>query len=147
MDTGSHSRGDTRPRFARNFLTLRTEGAGNAGRSMRPQPRVQQKSTRVSHHGHTGSPGIPRAMVLTVSFVLSPVIGLSCHRRLRFVSANLTPASRRQDHTTSPSARCSVRQRCPASTAFRPAALTIACRPSSGTEHASYNPKLRFGQA
>jgi hypothetical protein len=25
-------------------------------------------------------------MVLTVSFVLSPVIGLSCHRRLRFVS-------------------------------------------------------------
>jgi hypothetical protein len=34
-----------------------------------------------SHHGHAGSPGIPRAMVLTVSFVLSPVIGLVCHRR------------------------------------------------------------------
>jgi hypothetical protein len=30
-----------------------------------------------------GSPGIPRAMVLTVSFVLSSVTGLSCHRRLR----------------------------------------------------------------
>ena len=29
-----------------------------------------------SHHGHTGTPGIPHAMVLTVSFVLSPVIGL-----------------------------------------------------------------------
>ena len=29
------------------------------------------------------SPGIPRAMVLTVSFVLSPVIGLVCHRRPR----------------------------------------------------------------
>src|SRR3977135_991975 len=44
-------------------------------------------------------------MVLTVSFVLSPVIGLSCHRhRRKMVSANLTPASRRQDHTTSPSA-------------------------------------------
>jgi hypothetical protein len=42
-------------------------------------------------------------MVLTVSFVISPVIGLGCHRR--FASAqNLTPASRRQDHTTSPSA-------------------------------------------
>ena len=27
-----------------------------------------------------GSPGIPRAMVLTVSFVISPVIGLFCHR-------------------------------------------------------------------
>jgi hypothetical protein len=37
-------------------------------------------NTRVSHHGHAGSPGIPRAMVLTVSFGLSPVIGLCCHR-------------------------------------------------------------------
>jgi hypothetical protein len=27
------------------------------------------------------TPGIPRAMVLTVSFVLFPVIGLGCHRR------------------------------------------------------------------
>src|SRR5438270_13888267 len=30
-----------------------------------------------------GSPGIPRAMVLTVSFVLFPVTGLVCHRRQR----------------------------------------------------------------
>jgi hypothetical protein len=51
------------------------------------------------------SPGIPHAMVLTVSFVLSPVIGLYCHRRVsRSLPASLTPASRRQDHTTSPSA-------------------------------------------
>jgi hypothetical protein len=50
-------------------------------------------------------------MVLTVSFVISPVIGLVCHRR--FASAqNLTPASRRQNHTTSPSAFSTVRQRC-----------------------------------
>ena len=35
-----------------------------------------------SHHGHTGKSGIPRAMVLTAYFVLSPVTGLSCHRRL-----------------------------------------------------------------
>ena len=55
------------------------------------------------------TPGIPRAMVLTVSFVLSPVIGLCCHRRLAGCPQDLTPASRRQDHTTSPSAltRCS----------------------------------------
>jgi hypothetical protein len=40
----------------------------------------------------------------TVSFVLSPVTGLSCHRRQRDAKhlANLTPASGRQDHTTSP---------------------------------------------
>jgi hypothetical protein len=57
---------------------------GMPGRSTRPQPRMRkQKSTRVSHHGHTGSPGIPRTMVLTVSFALSSVTGLSCHRRPR----------------------------------------------------------------
>jgi hypothetical protein len=44
-------------------------------------------------------------MVLTVSFVLSPVIGLFCHRRLQdHHPASLISASRYQDHTTSPSA-------------------------------------------
>ena len=48
-------------------------------------------------------------MVITVSFVLSPAIGLFCHRpRSRCVSivTRLTSASRGQDHTTSPSAPC-----------------------------------------
>jgi hypothetical protein len=41
----------------------------------------------------------------TAYAVLSLAIGLSCHHRLRKLpSANLTPASRRQDHTSSPSA-------------------------------------------
>jgi len=57
------------------------------------------ESTRVSHHRCTGTPGIPCAMVLTVSFVLSPVIGLSCHRHRRDCFPPTTPASRRQDHT------------------------------------------------
>ena len=58
-------------------------------------------------------PAFPHAMVLTAYFVLSPVIGLfvtvvsgtGLSARLgRLASATLTPASRRQDHTTSPSA-------------------------------------------
>jgi hypothetical protein len=80
---------------------------------MRPQPRMQNKIERTSIVTTVTpvSPGIPRAMVLTVSFVLSPVTGLSCHRRLRKrTSANLTPASGRQDHTTSPSACDITRQ-------------------------------------
>ena len=36
-----------------------------------------------SYHGRAGRPAFPHAMVLTVSFVLSPVIGLFCHRRRR----------------------------------------------------------------
>jgi hypothetical protein len=43
-------------------------------------------------------------MVLTVSFVLSPVIGLFVTVILRVFSQDLMPASRHQDHTTSPSA-------------------------------------------
>jgi hypothetical protein len=44
-------------------------------------------------------------------YVISPAIGLSCHRRWqKMTSTNLTPASRRQDHTTSPSARPRPRQ-------------------------------------
>jgi hypothetical protein len=45
--------------------------------------RAKVESTQASHHGHAGSPGIPRAMVLTVSFALSPVTGLCCHRHQR----------------------------------------------------------------
>jgi len=33
------------------------------------------KSTQVSHHGHTGTPGIPRGDGFTVSFVVSPETG------------------------------------------------------------------------
>src|SRR4051812_41134324 len=79
--------------------------------------------------GKPDEPGIPARDGLTVSFVISPVIGLVCHRR--FVSAqSLTPASRRQDHTTSPSAFSTVRQRCLiASIASRPASVTIASAP------------------
>src|SRR3954452_20052649 len=46
----------------------------------------------------------PRPITALLNTVAASVIGLVCHRRLRFVSADLTPASRRQDHTTSPSA-------------------------------------------
>ena len=37
-----------------------------------------------SHRNH---PAFPHAMVLTASFVLSPVIGLFCHRRLQHVDS------------------------------------------------------------
>src|SRR6266404_605495 len=72
-------------------------------------------------------------MVLTGSFALSLVTGLVCHHRKRKISsANLTPASGRQDHTTSPSALVRLVQR-----AIRvhriplPTSVTIASRPSS----------------
>ena len=47
---------------------------------------------------------------------------------------NLTPASRRQDHTTSPSALTPFVIGASASTASHPAAVTIATRPSKGRD-------------
>src|SRR5882724_651050 len=92
--------------------------------------------------------GIPRAVVLTTYTALSPVTGLSCHRRPRKLpSANLTPASGRQDHTTSPSASSALRLCAPsASTASRPAFVTIASRPSVGRDGARHTPDLHFGK-
>ena len=89
-DTASHSRRVFCARFAWKRPALPKKGAGNAGRPMRPQPGGQKKTATpaVVTTVTPEIPGIPRTMVLTGYFVLSPVIGLSCHRRLR----GITPA-------------------------------------------------------
>jgi len=168
-------RGAMRPSCA--FISRPKEGVGNAGCPLHPQPRVQcVGSTRVSSpRSHRDHPAFPHAMVLTASFVLSPVTGLVCHRHQRIkvlsapgwadkTSANLTPASGRQDHTTSPSAAIVSRQRAvdrsqvfrlalrshraqnaAASTASRPASVTIASRPSVGRDGKSSRDDLPDG--
>src|SRR3981189_279414 len=60
--------------------SLNSEGAGNAGRLMRPQPRVQSRKHTSSHHGHTGITRHSPHNGFTAYFVLSPVTGLVCHR-------------------------------------------------------------------
>jgi hypothetical protein len=127
-------------------------------------PRAKVESTWV---GTTGSPvqtGFPCAMVLTASFVLPGDRALlpPSPRRLTASLArlgrdlppqDLTPASGRQDHTTSPSATTSfvcapvdrsraqrtalqprLRADAAASTASRPTSVTIASRPSCGRD-------------
>src|SRR6202140_5445033 len=107
-----------RPSFARNLPPK--EGVGNAGCPLHPQPRVRFALVKMhtSKRVHRNHPTFPHAMVLTVSFELSPVTGLFCHRcprtdvvpkpgRADTTSANVTPASGRQDHTTSPYAATS----------------------------------------
>ncbi len=127
------------------------EGVGNAGCPLHPQRRVHfvLVEAHEQQRVHRNHPAFPHAMVLTVSFVLSPVTGLFCHRRQRtnvFVctlvsgltflsapgradlnSANLTPASGRQDHTTSPYAATSlVRSLLIAHKSFNPPCNPIA---------------------
>jgi hypothetical protein len=57
------------------------------------------------HSGRTGNhPASPHAMVLTAYTGSPRRSGFLASVACRIISANLTPASRRQDHTTSPSA-------------------------------------------
>src|SRR5437868_9787268 len=88
-----HTSAFSRRENARALPTVTLEkikGAGNAGRAMRPQPRMQNKKhTSIVTTVTPERPGIPRAMVLTVSFVISPVIGLFCHRRQRVTTRQL----------------------------------------------------------
>jgi hypothetical protein len=63
-------------------------------------------------------------------YVISPVIGFLATVAGEMTSASLTPAPRRQDHTTSPSASVSFVKDTFASTASRTAFVTIAKRPS-----------------
>jgi hypothetical protein len=121
-DVRSHSRGAMRPRFDRTLVPLKDRGRRESRVSDAPAaPCALVESTWVVTTGSPDQSGFPRAMVLTAYFVLSPATGLFCHRRLADIGAihnpvgpeaspqNLTPASGRQDHTTSPSATCVVR--------------------------------------
>jgi hypothetical protein len=90
-------------------------------------------------HEHTGSAENIRPSLrngFTTYSVLSLVTGLSCHHRCAGnVPRNLTPASGRQDHTTSPSACALFVNSAFASIAIpRPTFVTIASAPLVGAE-------------
>jgi hypothetical protein len=139
-DKHSHPRRASRPSFARKFIRAKQEGAGKAGCQLAPMVRVQQKSTRQNHRCGRSS-GLPCAMVLRLIRDLPgdhAWLPPSSARRVS-VFANLTPASERQDHTTSPSAPPPLvaQQLRPAMCVHRiplPTSVTIASRPSYGCE-------------
>src|SRR5215211_1438649 len=62
-----------------------------------------REHTSIVTVGSPDSPGIPARNGFNGFLRALPGIGLCCHRHLA-LPRNLTPASRRQDHTTSPSA-------------------------------------------
>jgi hypothetical protein len=102
------SRGAAAPEFDKSGPLERAQGRPGARRTHGPRA---TKKHAAEPQVRAGSTGLPCAMVLTVSFVLFPVTMLFCHRRsldsLR--PATLAPASERQNHTTSPSAKSASR--------------------------------------
>ena len=86
--------------------SLTIEGAGKTGCALHPRSRVQLRTKRRAHE-HTGSAGASRPSLrsgFTTYNVISPVNG--SFATVALFSKNLTPAPRRQDHTTSPYASC-----------------------------------------
>src|SRR5947209_5228161 len=119
-----------------NLSPFETEGAGNAGRPMRPKPRVQMVSEahERSHHGHTGNhPAFPAQWFYGFLRAL-PGDQACLTPSPALLLADLTPASGRQNHTTSPSASAPFVKGTTASTASRPTFVTIAKRPSEGRD-------------
>jgi hypothetical protein len=141
---------------------------------MRPQPRVRNKIKHTSvvttvtpeiarHSPRNGFNGFLRALPGDRACLSPSLPDMARQTRLDLrTSANLTPASRRQDHTTSPSAESIVRRRAirsltglidppchplaspdaAASTASRPTSVTIAKRPSEGRDGGGYRSDL-----
>src|SRR6202048_1430222 len=84
-----------------------------------------------SHHGRTGTPGIPARNGFNGFLRALPGDRACLSPSSALLLADLTPASRRQDHTTPPSARGGFVK--PAAAVPRipcPASVTIAIRPS-----------------
>jgi hypothetical protein len=85
-------------------------------------------------------------MVLTVSFVLSPVIGLSCHRRLARLLARLDAGVEASGpHDFAVRKRAPSSEALPASTASRPALMTLRNAPRVGQDGGSCRSDLPDG--
>src|SRR6266436_10013488 len=102
------------------FAQLRAQGMPGAQCARSLACKID-KAHEHSHHGHTGNhPAFPAQWFYGLLRAL-PGDRAFCHRHLRIwrvttrlgshASANLTPASRRQNHTTSPYAESIVRLR------------------------------------
>ena len=106
---------------------------------MRPQPRMQNKKAyERSHHGHTGNhPAFPAQWFYGLLRALPGDQALLAPSPARLL-ADLTPTLGRQNHTTSPYAPAPFVKGAAASTASRPASVTIAKRPSEGRDGKGY---------
>jgi hypothetical protein len=82
-------------------------------------------------------------MVLTVSFALSPATGLFCHRHQRSCLCQFDASvGASGPHDFAVRKRAPSSEAPPASTASRPASVTIAIRPSRGTRRWGYKSDL-----
>ena len=140
VDTASRSRGLIRPRFAGNFPPSESEGAGKTGCLLHPRSRVRFAHKQKVHTSIQGSGSIPAFPAQWLYGLLRALPGerLFCHRRPReaLPLADLTPAPRRQDHTTSPYAQATLVSRGSRVHRISPHVRDDGQRPSSAVRQA-----------
>jgi hypothetical protein len=145
----SRSRGMLRPSFARKSRPLQTRAQaipkgtqatlkkGRREDRVRAAPAVSraksEKKTHTSIQVQRKQSGLPCAMVYGLYVISLATDFLSPSSLRSLLPKNLTPASGRQNHTTSPSASALFVKSASTSTASRPTSVTIAKRPSFGT--------------
>ena len=84
------------PEFCTNLSPRKIRGRGERRVPAAPVASCAKvESTRVSTADTPVHPAFPHAMVLTVSFALSPVTGLVCHRRRRNEAPLRSPVGQR----------------------------------------------------
>jgi hypothetical protein len=140
------------PELCPSSHPLKSEGAGKTGRWPRPWPACNTKSRRQSPQVWPNTPGLPCAMVLTLIRDL-PGDRLSCPRRPHARHKQQAWHQHRDARTTRfRRPQQPVRRRSQNSAAHcrvhripHPTSVTIAIRPSGGTEWADDKPDL--GQA
>jgi hypothetical protein len=133
LNTASRSRRAFRASFAKKLPALRNQRAqGMPGaRCTRGLVCNVHKKMRTRAYRFSGEhPTFPAQWFYGLYRAL-PGDRAFCHRRLHgYFRKSLTPASRRQDHTTSPYVSAPFVKGASASTAPCPASVTIASRPS-----------------
>jgi hypothetical protein len=109
----SHSRDALRPRFSGNFSpSSNSEGAGNAGCALHPRSRVRSAQNKM----HTSIQGSGEHPTFPAQWLYGLYRALPGERAFLPPSSpisfwplrNLTPATGRQDHTTSPYAQAAL---------------------------------------
>ena len=136
-DMGSRPRGAKRPGLAVLLASsFKKEGAGKAGCALHPRSRVQRvvKKAHTSIQVQRRQSGLPCAMVLRLIARSPWRSGFLVTIAREACSADLTPASRRQDHTTSPSASGAPVLRTLRVHRIQPRVRDVAKRPSSGVD-------------
>jgi hypothetical protein len=135
-DTTSRSRLAFRASFARNVPPSSIRGRGECRAPDAPAASCAHIGSEYAHEYSQRATGITRhsrTQWFTAYIVLSPVIGFLATVACGVASVDLTPAPRRQDHTSLPSALATPVKRAAAFTASRPASVTSRAAPLSGT--------------